>query len=339
VTLADAIRRKGGPMAARLAWFVERHGGGQELETALKAEREAWQKLRSLASGPGDRASLRALLLRQLFETKPTPLMALLGPYDPAETLESILRHEKEAQPQRPELLRTLELWMRTNESWIQAHPEKATLLGGIEKDSGPWPVGLLELIENVGPAGTLAEVIATTTNPTLKAAFEGLAPASRRHVTLRDAVEKEYGEVAGRLVEWVGWYGGTSPVRTAIANEDEFFSILDGIATQLPQGITLRSVIFSEFGRRPAVAELAPYVIRATLTPDADEIVSGYRLTAPLRFVLTQEVGDLFRDVRVTDGVPGWTDDYSDVLRVLDVKEIQKARRFFGLPTPVLGD
>ena len=48
-------------------------------------------------------------------------------------------------------------------------------------------------------------------------------------------------------------------------------------------------------------------------------------------------EVGHVFRPVRLMEGVPLWTDDYSDVLRVMMIKELQSVRKFFGMPTPVL--
>ena len=45
---------------------------------------------------------------------------------------------------------------------------------------------------------------------------------------------------------------------------------------------------------------------------------------------------GQMFHKLKVLDGVPLWTDDYSDVLRVMMLKEVQAVRKFFGLPTPV---
>lgn len=45
---------------------------------------------------------------------------------------------------------------------------------------------------------------------------------------------------------------------------------------------------------------------------------------------------GQMFHKLRLLDGVPLWTDDYSDVLRVMMLKEVQAVRKFFGLPTPV---
>jgi hypothetical protein len=32
---------------------------------------------------------------------------------------------------------------------------------------------------------------------------------------------------------------------------------------------------------------------------------------------------------------VPAWTDDFSDVLRVMRLPEIRAVRKFFGLPVP----
>ena len=42
------------------------------------------------------------------------------------------------------------------------------------------------------------------------------------------------------------------------------------------------------------------------------------------------------FRELEVKPDVPAWTDDYSDVLRVMMIPELQKFRGFLGLPTPV---
>ncbi|MFO0801491.1 MAG: fused MFS/spermidine synthase [Gemmataceae bacterium] len=43
---------------------------------------------------------------------------------------------------------------------------------------------------------------------------------------------------------------------------------------------------------------------------------------------------GDMFRTLRLSDKMPLWTDDYSDVLRVMMLKEVVSVRKFFGLPT-----
>ncbi len=45
---------------------------------------------------------------------------------------------------------------------------------------------------------------------------------------------------------------------------------------------------------------------------------------------------GQMFHPLRVLEDVPTWTDDYSDVLRVIMIKEVQRVRKAFGMPTPV---
>jgi hypothetical protein len=43
---------------------------------------------------------------------------------------------------------------------------------------------------------------------------------------------------------------------------------------------------------------------------------------------------GPMFRRLKLNEAMPLWTDDYSDVLRVMMLKEVQAVRKFFGLPT-----
>ena len=45
---------------------------------------------------------------------------------------------------------------------------------------------------------------------------------------------------------------------------------------------------------------------------------------------------GPMFHPLKVIPDVPLWTDDYSDVLRVMMLKEVQWVRKKLGLPTPV---
>jgi hypothetical protein len=48
------------------------------------------------------------------------------------------------------------------------------------------------------------------------------------------------------------------------------------------------------------------------------------------------EKYGTAFRELEAHEDVPAWTDDYSDVLRVMMIPELQKFRKFLGLPTPV---
>jgi hypothetical protein len=65
-------------------------------------------------------------------------------------------------------------------------------------------------------------------------------------------------------------------------------------------------------------------------------DLVDRYGLYAPLQDVMYYEVGHVFRPVEVMEGVDAWTDDYSDVLRVMMISEVQWLRRQAGLPTPI---
>jgi hypothetical protein len=45
---------------------------------------------------------------------------------------------------------------------------------------------------------------------------------------------------------------------------------------------------------------------------------------------------GHAFRRLETYEQVHAWTDDYSDVMRVMMIPELQKIRKFVGLPTPI---
>ena len=45
-------------------------------------------------------------------------------------------------------------------------------------------------------------------------------------------------------------------------------------------------------------------------------------------------QYGTMFRPLETLKGMEAWTDDYSDVMRVMMIPELQKFRRFLGLPT-----
>jgi hypothetical protein len=53
-------------------------------------------------------------------------------------------------------------------------------------------------------------------------------------------------------------------------------------------------------------------------------------------QYAMTQLHGHAFRKLEIFDQVHAWTDDYSDVMRVMMIPELQKIRKFFGLPTPI---
>lgn len=52
------------------------------------------------------------------------------------------------------------------------------------------------------------------------------------------------------------------------------------------------------------------------------------------LMAILQAETGYGFRPLRPMKSLDPWTDDYADVMRVMMIDELQKVRKFFGLPT-----
>src|SRR5262249_42867631 len=78
-----------------------------------------------------------------------------------------------------------------------------------------------------------------------------------------------------------------------------------------------------------PQAAILYQYAIRLR---DAGRTGSEATLGKLTEYIF----GQMFHPLRVLDQVPVWTDDYSDVLRVIMIKEVQRVRKAFGLPTPV---
>jgi hypothetical protein len=75
-----------------------------------------------------------------------------------------------------------------------------------------------------------------------------------------------------------------------------------------------------------PEKARLAKYI----------ELIRDYGPNATHQDVMIREHGHAFRRLETLSQVPAWTDDYSDVMRVMNFPELQRVREFFGLPTPV---
>jgi len=65
-------------------------------------------------------------------------------------------------------------------------------------------------------------------------------------------------------------------------------------------------------------------------------ELIDAYGPNATHQDVMIREHGHAFRRLETLSQVPAWTDDYSDVMRVMNFPELQRVREFFGLPTPV---
>jgi hypothetical protein len=65
-------------------------------------------------------------------------------------------------------------------------------------------------------------------------------------------------------------------------------------------------------------------------------KLLERYGPQAKFHDVLMTEYGHAFRQLEYYKEVHAWTDDYSDVMRVMMMPELQKIRKFFGLPTPI---
>lgn len=82
-------------------------------------------------------------------------------------------------------------------------------------------------------------------------------------------------------------------------------------------------------------------WIVLANTEEDLGEEIHG--IAADLRFGAVAgvwpywELNHNWRQLHVLPEVEAWTDDYSDVMRVMTFDEIRSMRRFFGLPVPKL--
>ena len=66
------------------------------------------------------------------------------------------------------------------------------------------------------------------------------------------------------------------------------------------------------------------------------EDLVSRFGPAATFQEAMMHDHRHAFRRLETMIDVPAWTDDYSDVMRVMMIPELQKVREFFGLPTPI---
>jgi spermidine synthase len=64
--------------------------------------------------------------------------------------------------------------------------------------------------------------------------------------------------------------------------------------------------------------------------------LIREYGPERTLQGVMLQQSGHGFRRLESFAQVEAWTDDYADVMRVMDIPGLQSVRRFFGLATPL---
>jgi hypothetical protein len=65
-------------------------------------------------------------------------------------------------------------------------------------------------------------------------------------------------------------------------------------------------------------------------------QLIAEYGAYTSVQRAMQIREGHGFRPLDYFHQVPAWTDDYSDVMRVMMLPELQAIRKFFGLPTPI---
>jgi hypothetical protein len=66
------------------------------------------------------------------------------------------------------------------------------------------------------------------------------------------------------------------------------------------------------------------------------EKLITEFNPHYKYQTVMLSLYGHAFRKLETYEQVHTWTDDYSDVMRVMIIPELQKVRKFFGLPTPI---
>lgn len=116
-------------------------------------------------------------------------------------------------------------------------------------------------------------------------------------------------------LIKLLRRFGPDKPAKAAVSET------YGGDNLTLEEFTRLNGAEAGELARHVRVRDLQKQDI--TLKDLMEEIFSSYS-------------GMMFHELKPIEGVPLWTDDYSDVLRVMTLKEVQWVRRKLGLPTPL---
>jgi len=101
---------------------------------------------------------------------------------------------------------------------------------------------------------------------------------------------------------------------------------------------VKLNPLTYKEFTRDNIVEEINK-LLNADETNRFQSLIlnrAEYDPRVDLHDLMMQNYGHAFRKLEVYKEVHAWTDDYSDVMRVMMIPELQRIRKFFGLPTPI---
>jgi hypothetical protein len=100
----------------------------------------------------------------------------------------------------------------------------------------------------------------------------------------------------------------------------------LEPVCAQIAADLGLVARLWSDGGEKGLGKTASSWVVLARK--------DAHLGTLALPLEKQKEFGTEFVPLRVHKPMPAWTDDYSDVMRVMMIKEVVTLRRFFGLPT-----
>jgi hypothetical protein len=121
----------------------------------------------------------------------------------------------------------------------------------------------------------------------------------------------------------------------------------LEPVVGQLAKETGLIARVFRDDDQTPPGKARSAWVVLAKTEADLGDEVMGVEADSRYGAVAGGLGYDIFdnpqrdffvfpwKKLHMLKNLRPWTDDYSDVLAVMQMKEIQRIRRFFGLPTP----
>jgi hypothetical protein len=101
-------------------------------------------------------------------------------------------------------------------------------------------------------------------------------------------------------------------------------FVKLEPVVARIADELGLEARVFSDMWDTPIGKTMSSWVVLARKPEHLGAIA---RKDGP------GAVGENWKPLELDENVKAWTDDYSDVLSVIMIKEIQKVRQFFGMP------
>jgi hypothetical protein len=118
----------------------------------------------------------------------------------------------------------------------------------------------------------------------------------------------------------------------------------LEPVVSRLAKECGLVCRLFSDENESPPGKTRSSWVVLARSEEDLGDELAGNdsdtRFGAAGGAVGWWIYNHKWQPMKVYDEVPAWTDDYSDVMRVMRVAEIRRVRKLFGLPVPpTVGD